>query len=59
MVHNQGLHGKPGIYIDTSFITGIGNVQGRMLVLVDIEALMNTTSIDLTGISSASADDGA
>jgi purine-binding chemotaxis protein CheW len=45
--------------IDTSFITGIGNVQGRMLVLVDIEALMNTTSIDLTGISSASADDGA
>jgi purine-binding chemotaxis protein CheW len=43
--------------IDTSFITGIGNVQGRMLVLVDIEALMRSAAIDLNKISVDSTDE--
>ncbi len=33
--------------VDTSFITGIGSVQGRMLILMDIEALMSSTDMGL------------
>jgi len=37
--------------VDTSFITGIGNVNDRMLILMDIEGLM--TSADMGLINSA------
>ncbi len=33
--------------IDTSFITGIGSVAERMLILMDIEALMGSTEMGL------------
>ena len=33
--------------VDTSFITGIGSVQGRMLILMDIEALMASPEMGL------------
>ncbi|MDL2339433.1 MAG: chemotaxis protein CheW [Pseudomonadota bacterium] len=33
--------------IDTSFITGIGNVGDRMLVLMDIEAFMSSSDMGL------------
>ena len=33
--------------IDTSFITGIGSVAERMLILMDIEALMSSTDMGL------------
>ena len=33
--------------IDTSFITGIGSVADRMLILMDIEALMSSTDMGL------------
>jgi purine-binding chemotaxis protein CheW len=33
--------------IDSSFITGIGSVQDRMLILMDIEALMSSTDMGL------------
>jgi purine-binding chemotaxis protein CheW len=38
--------------VDTSFITGIGSVSDRMLILMDIEGLM--TSADMGLINSAS-----
>ena len=37
--------------VDTSFITGIGSVNDRMLILMDIEGLM--TSADMGLINSA------
>ena len=33
--------------VDTSFITGIGSVQGRMLILMDIEALMSSADMGI------------
>jgi purine-binding chemotaxis protein CheW len=33
--------------VDTSFITGIGSTQGRMLILMDIEALMSSAEMGL------------
>ncbi|RQP25274.1 chemotaxis protein CheW [Piscinibacter terrae] len=39
--------------VDTSFITGIGSVNDRMLILMDIEGLM--TSADMGLINSAAA----
>ena len=33
--------------IDSSFITGIGSVQDRMMILMDIEALLQTAEIGL------------
>jgi len=33
--------------VDANFITGIGTVQGRMLVLMDIVALMSSTAVGL------------
>ncbi|HEY2929266.1 chemotaxis protein CheW [Piscinibacter sp.] len=33
--------------VDTSFITGIGNVNERMLILMDIEALMSSAEMGL------------
>ena len=33
--------------IDTAFITGIGSVAGRMLILMDIEALMSSADMGL------------
>ena len=33
--------------VDTSFITGIGSVQERMLVLMDIESLMSSAEMGL------------
>ena len=38
--------------VDTSFITGIGSVSDRMLILMDIEALMSSSEMGL--INSAS-----
>ena len=38
--------------IDTSFITGIGSVAERMLILMDIEALMSSTDMGLMDGSS-------
>jgi purine-binding chemotaxis protein CheW len=33
--------------IDTSYITGIGSVAERMLILMDIEALMSSADMGL------------
>jgi len=33
--------------VDTSFITGIGSINERMLILMDIEALMSSTEMGL------------
>jgi len=33
--------------VDTSFITGIGSIQDRMLILMDIEALMSSADMGL------------
>jgi purine-binding chemotaxis protein CheW len=33
--------------VDTSFITGIGNVGDRMLILMDIEAFMSSADMCL------------
>ena len=33
--------------VDTSFITGIGSINDRMLILMDIEALMSSTEMGL------------
>ena len=33
--------------VDTSFITGIGSIQDRMLILMDIEALMSSEEMGL------------
>ena len=33
--------------VDTSFITGIGNVGDRMLILMDIEAFMSSPDMCL------------
>ena len=33
--------------VDTSFITGIGSVDERMLILMDIEALMSSPDMGL------------
>lgn len=33
--------------VDTNFITGIGDVQDRMLILMDIEALMSSAEMGL------------
>ena len=33
--------------VDTSFITGIASVGERMLILMDIEALMSSTDMGL------------
>ena len=35
--------------VDTSFITGIGSIQDRMLILMDIEALMSSADMGLIG----------
>ncbi len=41
--------------VDTSYITGIANVAERMLILVDIDALMSSADMGLIDRSSASA----
>jgi purine-binding chemotaxis protein CheW len=33
--------------MDTSYITGIGNVNDRMLILMDIEAFMSSADMGL------------
>ena len=33
--------------MDTSYITGIGSVQSRMLILMDIEALMSSADMGI------------
>jgi purine-binding chemotaxis protein CheW len=35
--------------VDTGFITGIGSVSDRMLILMDIEALMASEDMGLVG----------
>jgi len=35
--------------VDTSFITGIGSINERMLILMDIEALMTSEDMGLVG----------
>ena len=37
--------------VDTSFITGIGSVNDRMLILMDIEALMSSAEMGLINAS--------
>jgi len=37
--------------VDTSFITGIGSVNDRMLILMDIEALMTSSEMGLINSS--------
>lgn len=37
--------------IDTSYITGIGSVAERMLILMDIEALMSSTDMGLMDVT--------
>jgi len=41
--------------VDTSYITGIANVGERMLILVDIDALMSSADMGLIDRSAASA----
>ena len=45
----DAIRPAPGLNasIDTSFITGIGSVAGRMLILMDIEALMSSSDMGL------------
>jgi purine-binding chemotaxis protein CheW len=38
-----------GSVIDTEFISGLGTVDERMLILIDIEKLMNSASMGLLG----------
>ena len=38
--------------VDTSFITGIGSINERMLILMDIEALMSSADMGLIDVSS-------
>ena len=35
--------------VDTHYITGIASLQERMLILLDIEALMGSSDMGLTG----------
>lgn len=46
-------HIKPppqfGSAVDSSFITGIGSVEERMMILMDIEALIASAEVGLTG----------
>ena len=46
---SDAIRPAPGMNatIDTSFITGIGSVAERMLILMDIEALMSSTDMGL------------
>lgn len=39
--------------IDTSYITGIGSVAERMLILIDIEALMSSADMGLMDVEEA------
>ena len=39
--------------VDTSFITGIGSINDRMLILMDIEALMSSTEMGLINDTAA------
>jgi purine-binding chemotaxis protein CheW len=39
--------------VDTSFITGIGSINDRMLILMDIEALMSSTEMGLINETAA------
>jgi purine-binding chemotaxis protein CheW len=39
--------------IDTTFITGIGSVGDRMLILMDIEALMSSADMGLMDTAAA------
>ena len=41
--------------VDTSFITGIGSVNDRMLVLIDIEGLMASEEMGLINAATAAA----
>ncbi len=45
----EAIRPAPGMNatIDTSFITGIGSVADRMLILMDIEALMSSSDMGL------------
>jgi purine-binding chemotaxis protein CheW len=36
--------------VDTSFITGIGSVNDRMLILMDIEGLMTSADMGLVDV---------
>ena len=44
-----GINPAPELHtaVDTSFITGIGSVNDRMLILMDIEALMSSAEMGL------------
>ncbi|MEK7779464.1 MAG: chemotaxis protein CheW [Pseudomonadota bacterium] len=46
---DEQIHPTPelGSVIDTEFISGLGTVDERMLILIDIEKLMNSTSMGL------------
>ena len=46
--HIKPVPGLPS-GVDGNFITGIGSVAGRMLILMDIEALMSSTDMGLIG----------
>jgi purine-binding chemotaxis protein CheW len=48
-LNNQQIRPAPGLNtsMDTSFITGIGSLNERMLILVDIEALMSSADMGL------------
>jgi purine-binding chemotaxis protein CheW len=37
-----------GSALDTDFLLGIGTVDGRMLILLDIERLMSSEELGLT-----------
>ncbi len=42
---------KCGTVIDTEYIKGLGNIEERMLILVDIEKLMNSPDMCLSDIA--------
>ena len=42
-----------GSTIDTKYVTGLGAVEERMLILVDIEKLMTSSDMELVDVASA------
>lgn len=45
----EQIHAKPefGASMDTQYLIGMGSVDGRMVILVDIERLMSSNEMDL------------
>ncbi|MBY4898429.1 chemotaxis protein CheW [Cupriavidus sp. AU9028] len=42
-----------GVSVSTDFVTGLGTVEGRMLILLDIERLMTSPEMELVEVETA------